>query len=126
MLRPLMSEAATVPGKTNTAADALSQSPLMRDVVIEVPRFVDASFLGDVDLSEPQQFFFQPSFVAPLASEPMLDWWQDYLNDPTLRKKYFIENTELLKDTRSFHNQHIWEHDRIIVPKARTKEIIAM
>ena len=80
---------AHIPGKTNTSADALSRSPLMRDVVIEVHRFVDLSFLGDVDLSQPQQFFFQPSFVAPLASEPMLDWWQDYLNDPILRKKVF-------------------------------------
>ena len=68
---------AHIPGKTNTAADALSRSPLIRtqEVEIVIPNFVDLSFLGDVDISKPQQFFAQPSFVAPLSSEPMPDWW---------------------------------------------------
>ena len=100
---------AHIPGKTNTSADALSRSPLLREEVIELgkPSTVDLSFLGNVDLSKPQQFFFQPCLMAPLASEPMPDWWPDYLNDPTIRKKYFVDDTELLKDPTCFHDNRI-------------------
>ena len=61
-------------------------------------------FLGDLAVAAPSTFYFQPSGLAPLVSEPMTDWWADYLNDTKIRKDYFIPDTELLKDPTIRHN----------------------
>ena len=58
-------------------------------------------------------------------TEPMADWWPDYINDTKIRKDYFIPDTELLKDPTIRHNGRLWHQARISVPKARLLEIIS-
>ena len=86
---------------------------------------LDLSFLGGLAVAASSPFYFQPSGIAPLVTEPMVDWWPDYLNDTKIRKDYFIPDTELLKDHTILHKCRLWHHDRIIVPKARLLEIIS-
>ena len=74
----------------------------------------------------PQPIYFQPCLAAPMITQPPPSWWQDYLNDPLIRKKYFKPGTELLDDPRIFHDEQLWKHDRIIVPKSRVTDLIAM
>jgi hypothetical protein len=123
MFEPL--KIAHIPGKTNTAADALSRSPALQDAV-EIPPELDLSFLGEVVVTTPQPIYFQPSAMAPMITTPPPSWWEEYLADVFIRKKYFKPDTELLDDPRIFHNERLWKHDRIIVPKTKATEIIAM
>ena len=67
---------AHIPGKTNTAADALSRSHTLQEEVIEVgrPTQLDLPFVGDLAVAAPSTFYFQPSGLAPLVTDPMTDW----------------------------------------------------
>ena len=56
-----------------------------------------------------------------MITQPPSSWWQDYLNDPLIRKR-----TSSREDPRIFHDERLWKHDRIIVPKSRVMELIAM
>ena len=94
------------PGKTNTAADALSRSPTLQEEVTEVgrPPQLDLSFLGDLAVAATSTFSFQPSGLAPLVTEQLAEWWQDYLSDTNIRKYSFNPDTELLKNHTIRHN----------------------
>ena len=81
--------------------------------------------MGDLAVDAPSTFYFQPFGLAPLVTDPMTDWWPDYLNDTKIRKDYFIHDTELLKDHTIRHNGRLCHHDRIIVPKTRLLEFIS-
>ena len=61
-----------------------------------------------------------------MITAPPPSWLEEYLADAFIRKKYFKPDTELLEDPRIFHNERLWKHDRIIVPKTTATEIIAM
>ena len=95
---------AHIPGKTNTAADALSRYPTLQDAV-EIPPELDLSFLGNVTFTTTQPIYFQPSAMAPMITAPPPSWWEEYLADAFIRKNYFNPDTELLEDPRSFHKQ---------------------
>ena len=123
MFEPL--KIAHIPGKTNTAADALSRSPALQDAV-EIPPELGLTILGDVAFTTPQPIYVQPSAMAPMITAPPPSLWDEYLADAFMRKKYIKPYTEILEDTRIFHNERLWKHDRIIVPKTKATEIIAM
>ena len=112
---------AHISGKTNTAADALSRNPALMDPgneqSSELPE-LNISFLGEVPVTAPQPIYFQPYLAAPMIKHPPPSWWQDYLNDPLIQKNYFKPCTELLEDPRIFHDERLWKHDRMIVPKS--------
>ena len=76
-------------------------------------------------LQRHRRFIFNPSGLAPLVTEPMTYWLQNYFNDPKIRKDYFIPDTELLKDPNIKHNSRTWHQDRTIATKSRLSEIIS-
>ena len=109
---------------TQVQAPALTRNP---DLVPLAQRSNHCGLVlfGYLAVATPSNFYFQSSGLAPVVSEPMADWWPDYLNDTKIRKDYFFPDTELLKDPTFRQNGRLWHHDRIIVPQTRLLEIIS-
>ena len=91
-----------------------------------MPPALNLTFLGDVVVTTPQPIYFQPSIMAPMITAPPPSWWVAYLADPLISQKYFKPDTELLDDPRIFHNERLWKHNRIIVPKTKATDIISI
>ena len=78
MFEPL--KIAHIPGKTNTAEDALSRNPALMEAgneqSAELPE-LNLSFLGEAPFMTPQPIYFQPCLAAPMITQPPPSWWQD-------------------------------------------------
>ena len=136
-----------IPGRTNTAADALSRVMLADEKIpddaihtaslTDVPWNPQAMTFVDVPLAFKALRPFHNAYVTcttsplpcirfcPLTAQDD-DWMMDYLRDADLRTVHFVPGTELLREPQQYHHGRLWVGDKIIVPKSRVTEVIAL
>ena len=66
---------------------------------------------------------FEEATLAPVTNNNADGWLQDYLADPYTKAEYFDEFNEP-KEPTQLRNGYYWHEDRIIVPQARSEELI--
>ena len=49
-----------------------------------------------------------------------------YLRDADLLTVHFVPGTELLREPQQYYHGRLWVGDKIIVPKSRVTDVIAM
>ena len=66
---------------------------------------------------------FDEATLAPVTNNNADGWLQDYLADPHTKAEYFDELDEP-KEPTQLRNGYYWHEDRIVVPQARSEELI--